>query len=240
MKHPFRILVVDSDPQVLAHQQELLNQAGFEVTLAADAMAGLRAVYQTHPDAILLEVLPQETDGLETCRRIRELTDIPILLLSHQPAKPEDVVQGFTAGADDYLSEPIGTSELVSRLLARLHRTRRGENNEREYLSPDASVILNGERHELTIAGRRVYLPPKEFEVLRALLRHPGQVLSANAILAQVWGVERVGETELVKQYIYRLRKKIELDPDAPQYLHSVRGEGYYFQVPHPTDKALS
>lgn len=240
MKNRFRILVIDSDRQRLEYQQAMLNEAGFQVVPAADAMSGLRAVYQTHPDAILLSVLLNEMDGLETCRRIRELTDIPILLLSPHPAQPEDVVQGFAAGADDYLSDPIREPELISRLLARLHRARRSEPSERDYLSPDALVILNAERHELIIEGRRVYLPPKEFEVLRVLLRRPGQVLSANAILAQIWGAERMGETELVKQYIYRLRKKIELDPRAPKYLLSVRGEGYYFQIPHLPDKAAS
>ena len=232
MKHQFRILVIDDDRELLKAQQEALSMKGFEVIVASDALSGLRAVYQDRPDAVLLDVMLPEMDGFEACRRIREMTDIPVLLVTGRATTSEDIVRGFAVGADDFVIKPFNQSELISRLLARLHRSSRTEGSEREFLSPDASVILNSDRHELIIEGRSIYLPPKEFQVLRLLIRYAGQVLSANAILAQVWGPERIGETELVKQYMYRLRKKIEPDQTTPKYIHSVRGEGYYFQVP--------
>ena len=232
MKHQFRILVIDDDRELLKAQQEALSMKGFEVIVASDALSGLRAVYQDRPDAVLLDVMLPEMDGFEACRRIREMTDIPVLLVTGRATTSEDIVRGFAVGADDFVIKPFNQSELISRLLARLHRSSRTEGSEREFLSPDASVILNSDRHELIIEGRSIYLPPKEFQVLRLMIRYAGQVLSANAILAQVWGPERIGETELVKQYMYRLRKKIEPDQTTPKYIHSVRGEGYYFQVP--------
>lgn len=233
MKNQFRILVIDDDSDTREMHRKVLVQEGFEVIVGRDALSGLRATYQSHPDAIILDVMMPDMDGFEACRRIREMTDVPILLVTGKATASDDIVRGFSVGADDYLVKPFSPSELISRLLARLHRSSKTQSNENEYLSPDASVILNSDRHELIIEGRTIYLPPKEFQVLRLLLRHPGQVLGLNAILSQVWGAERIGETDLVKQYIYRLRKKIEPDPSSPRYIHSVRGEGYYFQVPN-------
>ena len=232
MKNQFHILVIDDNPDIREMHRMVLAREGFQVTLTSDALSGLRAAYQTHPDAIILDVMMPDMDGFEACRRIREMTKVPILLVTGKATASEDIVRGFSAGADDYLVKPFSPSELVSRLRARLYRSGSTQNSENEYLSPDASVILNSDRHELIIEGETIYLPPKEFQVLRLLLRHSGQVLSLNAILSQVWGAERIGETDLVKQYIYRLRKKIEPDPSNPRYLHSVRGEGYYFQTP--------
>lgn len=227
----FRILAIEDDPEMREMLEMILMAEGFEVVLAHDALTGLRAAYQTHPDAILLDVMMPNMDGFEACRRLREMTDVPILFVTGKATGMKDVVRGFSIGADDYLTKPFDRSELISRLNARLRRSSDRANNDIEYISPAASVILNCSRHELVIGDRSIYLGPKEFEVMRHLIRHTGKVLSRDAILAQVWGPERVGEPDLVKQYIYRLRRKIEPDPDSPRYLHSVRGEGYYFDV---------
>ena len=141
------------------------------------------------------------------------------------------MVRGFSVGADDYITKPYHSSELVSRLYARLRNSTESRADGCALLSPDASIMLNLDRHELVIDGNSIYLPPKEFKVLQVLLRHPGQVFSVDAILAQVWGTERMGHTDLVKQCVYRLRRKIEPNLSAPRYIHSVRGEGYYFEV---------
>jgi DNA-binding response OmpR family regulator len=231
MMQQFRILVIDDNREILDMMELVLQQAGFEVVVAPDPSSGLRAVYQERPDAVLLDVIMPEMDGFEVCRRIRELTDLPILLYTGKASEPEDIVRGFAAGADDYITKPFRPSELVSRLYARLRNASEARSGTRTYLSPDASVMLNGDRREVVLDGRHVYLPPKEFKLLELLLRHAGQVLSPNAILAQVWGTERMGQTDLVKQCVYRLRRKIEPDLEKPRYVHSVRGEGYYFEV---------
>jgi DNA-binding response OmpR family regulator len=231
MQLQFRVLVIEDEPDMLEMLQLMLTAEGFDVVVAKDALAGLRAAYQTHPDAILLDVMMPDMDGFEACRRLREMTDVPIIFVTGKATTMDDIVKGFSLGADDYLTKPFNRSELISRLNARLRRSGERTDNDVEYISPAASVILNCSRHELVIDTRSIYLGPKEFEVIRLLVRHAGKVLSRDAILAQVWGPERVGEPDLVKQYIYRLRQKIEPNPNDPQYIHSVRGEGYYFDV---------
>jgi DNA-binding response OmpR family regulator len=231
MQLQFRVLVIEDEPDMLEMLQLMLTAEGFDVVVAKDALAGLRAAYQTHPDAILLDVMMPDMDGFEACRRLREMTDVPIIFVTGKATTMDDIVKGFSLGADDYLTKPFNRSELISRLNARLRRSGERTDNDVEYISPAASVILNCSRHELVIDTRSIYLGPKEFEVIRLLVRPAGKVLSRDAILAQVWGPERVGEPDLVKQYIYRLRQKIEPNPNDPQYIHSVRGEGYYFDV---------
>ena len=231
MKQQFRILAIDDNSEMLELLEMLLGDEGFEVVTAQDPASGLRAVYQSHPDAILLDVMMPEMDGYEVCRRIRELTAVPILLFTGKATGAKDVVRGFSVGADDYIIKPFRPSELVSRLYARLRSSNETKASGHTYLSPDASIMLNVDRRELVIRGQSIYLPPKEFKLMQLLVRHPGQVFSANAILAQVWGAERIGEPDLVKQCVYRLRKKIEPDPTAPKYIHAIRGEGYYFEI---------
>jgi DNA-binding response OmpR family regulator len=231
MKQQFRVLVIDDNQDMLDMMEIMLDHEGFEVVTAADPVTGLRVVYQEHPDAVILDVMMPQMDGFEVCRRIRELTDVPVLLYTGKAREPEDVVRGFSVGADDYLVKPFRPSELASRLFARLRSSSESRAEARAYVSPDASVILNVDRRELVFRGETIYLPPKEFKVLEMLLRHAGQVVSTNAILLQVWGSDHIGQTDLVKQCVYRLRKRIEGDPSVPRLIHSVRGEGYYFET---------
>ncbi len=167
-------------------------------------------------------------DGFEACRRLRELTDVPIIYITARGAI-EDVVQGFCTGADDYIIKPFNSTELISRLMACLRRAGDRTETGRQVLFPAESVMLDCDRRELVIDGRVIHLTPKEFEILRLLTRHPGKVFSTDAILARVWGAEEIGALHLVKQYVYRLRKKIEKDPTTPEFIHTIRGGGYYF-----------
>ena len=225
-----RVLVVDDDYDARTILQLLLTANGFEVAVAQDGRAGLRAAYHGHPDAVLLDVRMPHLDGFETCRRLRDMTDVPIIFTTAR-GTVKDIVQGFEAGADDYIVKPFDPSKLLSRLRACLQQARRFPGKGGEKLSPTASVELDCGRRELVVKDRTVYLNPKEFEVLRLLIRHAGTVLTTDAILSQVWGPERIGEPDLVKQYIYRLRRKIEPAPDTPEYLHTIRGKGYYFDT---------
>ena len=230
MRRRFRILVIDDEPDMLGMLQRLLSREGFEVVVAQDALSGLRAAYKNHPDAILLDVMMPNVDGFEACRRLREMTDVPIVFVTAK-GLIEDIVRGLSLGADDYVVKPFETTELVSRLTACLRRAGERTAEKSDFLFPADSVVLDCGRHEMVIGERTVYLAPKEFEVLRLLVRHTGKVLSADAILTRVWGPEWIGEQDLVKQYIYRLRQKLEGDPSSPRYLHTVRGEGYYFDA---------
>lgn len=226
----FRILVVDDQPKVLEMLQALLTANGFDVVVAQDALLGLRIAYQTRPDAILLDVMMPNIDGFEACRRLREITDAPIVFVTAK-GTIKDVVQGLSVGADDYVVKPFDGSELIGRLMACLRRAGECTGKGADFLFPAASVTLDCSRHELMIGNRTVYLTPKEFEVIRLLIRHAGKLLSANAILTRVWGPEQIGDPDLVKQCIYRLRRKMEPNPESPRYLHTIPGEGYYFDA---------
>ncbi|MCP4536073.1 MAG: response regulator transcription factor [Chloroflexi bacterium] len=230
MRRRFRILIVDDHLDVLKVLETMLTKEGFEVVSAQDALSALRVAYQEHPDAILLDVMMPDIDGFEACRRLREMTDVPIIFVTAKGAI-EDIVHGLSLGADDYVVKPFERSELLSRLAACLRRVGERTDDGGDYLFPAESIVLDCDRHELVIGNRTVYLTPKEFEVLRLLVRHAGKVLSTDAILTRVWGPDWIGEPDLVKQYVYRLRRKIELDPGDPTYLHTVRGGGYYFDA---------
>jgi len=229
MQNQLRVLVVDDEPAMLKMLKIALTAEGFDVVTAKDALSALRAAYQHHPDAILLDVMMPKMDGFEACQRLRELTDAPIIFVTAK-GTIEDVVRGFKLGADDYVVKPFKTPELVSRLIANLRRASGKDEEDADVLFASNAIMLDCDRHELMIEEETVYLAPKEFEVLRLLMRHAGKVLNTNAILTRVWGPEWIGEPDLVKQYIYRLRQKIEPDPSSPQYIRTIRGSGYYFE----------
>ncbi|HDQ74237.1 MAG TPA: response regulator transcription factor [Chloroflexi bacterium] len=230
MRRCFRVLVVDDHPDVLAILKAMLVKEGFEVVVAPDALSGIRLAYEKHPDAILLDVMLPDLDGFEACRRLRDMTEAPIIFVTAK-GTIEDIVKGLSLGADDYVVKPFERTELLSRLSACLRRAHEQSGEGSDLIFPATSIMLDSDRHELLIENRTVYLTPREFEVLRLMVRHTGKVLSADAILTRVWGPEWIGEPDLIKQYIYRLRQKIEPDPASPQYLHTVRGGGYYFDA---------
>ena len=230
MTHRFRILVIDDEPEALELLKLTLSMEGFDVVVAQGALAGLRAAYQVHPDAILLDVMMPDVDGFETCRRLRELTEVPIIFVTAMGTM-KDIVRGFHVGGDDYVVKPFDRNELLARIQSSLRRAGDRSHDGSAVMFPTESVMLNCDRHELVIGDKIVYLTPKEFEILRYLIQHTGKVLSTDAILSRVWGSDQIGEAHLIKQYIYRLRLKIEDDPTAPQHIQTVRGGGYYFDA---------
>ncbi len=233
---PQKILVIEDDNDMRDMLEMILTDHGFQPFSTPKALHGLRMAYQQRPDAIIMDVMLPDMDGFETCRRLREMMDTPIMLLTGHRTTTDDIVRGLELGADEYMTKPFEIPELISRLKVCLRRssakTRDGDG--RQYLFPTPSVILDCGRHILTIDGEEIYLSPSEFEVLFLLIRHTGRPLSPNAILSQVWGPDRIGDDRLVKQYIYQLRKKIEPDPSSPTYIQTIRGEGYYFTATEP------
>lgn len=230
-----KILVIEDEYDVRVMLQFVLTKHGFEPLTATDALEGMRMAYQHHPAAIILDVMMPGMDGLEACRRLKEMTDIPILILTGRSTSSDDIVKGFEMGADEYMTKPFNNSELISRLKVCLRRSSAGSGGEdAKYLFPAPSMVLDCGKHELMVDGETIHLSPNEFGVLNVLVRHTGHIFSPEAILLQAWGVEHLGDTHLVKQYVYQLRQKIEPDPSAPQYLHTVRGAGYYFAATEP------
>ncbi len=224
------ILVIDDDVDILRMLKLALTGNSFDVTMAASGLDGLRRAYEIHPDAIILDVMMPMHDGFEICRRLREMTEVPIIFLTAR-GTVDDIVRGLALGADDYVTKPFNEKELISRLVASLRRAANKDETPDILVFTHGAFVLDRSRRHAVVGGEIVHLTPTEFEVLDYLVRHAGKVLSRDAILARVWGPEYLGETELVKQFIYRLRQKIETDPRKPRFIHTVPSTGYFFEA---------
>ena len=224
------ILIIDDDVDILRMLKLALTGNGFDVTMAASGLDGLRRAYEIHPDAIILDVMMPMHDGFEICRRLREMTEVPIIFLTAR-GTVDDIVRGLALGADDYVTKPFNEKELISRLVASLRRAANKDETPDILVFTQGAFVLDRSRRHAVVGGKIVHLTPTEFEVLDYLVHHAGKVLSRDAILTRVWGPEYLGETELVKQFIYRLRQKIEATPRKPRFIHTVPSTGYFFEV---------
>jgi DNA-binding response OmpR family regulator len=225
-----RVLVIDDDDDIRGLVVELLQRAGLEVDQASDGRAGLRAFHQTPVDLVLLDVSMPELDGWQTLERIRDLSDVPVMMLTARGAELERV-RGLQAGADDYMVKPFGRQELVARVQALLRRARStGEDRPETYA--DERVTIDFGRREVTYEGREAALTPLEFKLLSAFVRHPRQVLSRDQLLELVWGDAYGSSGDQVKLYVGYLRRK--LDPEHPDQvpIETVRGFGYRYEPP--------
>ncbi len=226
MDHP-TILLIDDDKTLLELLSDHLETAGYHSVVASDGPAGLRLADQTPPDLVVLDVMMPGMDGWEVCRRLREKSTVPIIMLT---AKGEelDKLRGFRLGVDDYVTKPFSFAELVARVGAVLARTAHAPAKSHSITSGDLTIDFDQRR--VTAAGRVIDLTPTEYRLLETLARHPNRTLSSEHLLHQVWGVEYAGEVEHVKHYIWTLRRKIEADPGDPKHLITERGFGYRFE----------
>ncbi|NIM92151.1 MAG: response regulator [Anaerolineales bacterium] len=225
-----RILVIDDEIKVLKILSTRLRMDGFDVFTASTDMAGMRLAYEMHPDVIVLDIIMPGVDGFEVCQRLRTLTDAIIILVSGR-RYTEDIVHGLRVGADDYMVKPYNYKELVARMRAFLRRRANAPIPPFRLTHGEALLVADASRRLIFINdGRSVYLTPKEYDLLVYLVKNQGKVLSADALLANVWGPEYRGEHHLVKQFIYRLRNKIEQDPSNPEFIVTIRGSGYTFE----------
>jgi DNA-binding response OmpR family regulator len=223
-----RILVIDDDADIRGLVTELLGRAGHEVEEAADGRLGLRAFHQSHPDLVVLDVSMPELDGWQTLERIRDLSDVPVLMLTARGDELERV-RGLKAGADDYVVKPFGRQELVARVEALLRRTS-PETSARDETYSDPRLTIDFAQRSVTFDGRNVSLTPLEFKLLSAFVRNPRQVLAREQLLELVWGSSYGVSGDQVKLYVGYLRKK--LDPDDPGRvpIETVRGFGYRYR----------
>jgi DNA-binding response OmpR family regulator len=225
-----RVLVVDDDADIRELVVELLERAGLEVSQAGDGRAGLRVFHQSQPDLVVLDVSMPGLDGWETLERIRDLSDVPVIMLTARGAELERV-RGLQAGADDYLVKPFGRQELVARVQALLRRARSSGEDRQETYADDRLTIDFAQR-AVTYDGRETTLTPLEFKLLSAFVRHPRQVLSRDQLLELVWGDAYGVSGDQVKLYVGYLRRK--LDPNEPDGvpIETVRGFGYRYDPP--------
>jgi DNA-binding response OmpR family regulator len=221
-----KILLVDDDPNLTKVVCLALTEAGYEVHIAANGVDGLHELYQWRPDLVMLDVMMPRMDGWETCRRIRELSAVPIVMLTAKSALPDEV-KGLNIGADLYITKPFVIEVLIARIEALLRRSRLAMEQPRRQNIVCGELVIDEAKHEVVLAGRSIDLSPTEFKLLAALAQRAGEVVTHRELLAQVWGPEYVGEDLYLKLYIRYLRQKIEANPSNPTYILTRRGVGY-------------
>jgi len=224
-----RILIVDDEPQIRRVLRTTLTSQGYSVAEAKNGDEALEQIREERPDLILLDVNMPGRSGLEVCQEIRGTSDIPIIMLTVRNTE-RDKVQALDAGADDYVVKPFGSEELMARIRAALRRAAPSEAMP-PFLSADLKIDF--EKRAVTVRGELVRLTPKEFELLRQLVANQGKVLSHRRLLQAVWGPDYGDETEYLRVFINQLRKKIEMDPHHPRYIHTEPWVGYRFDRPH-------
>jgi two-component system KDP operon response regulator KdpE len=219
------ILVVDDQPRVVRLASQVLAAVGFQVIAANNGEAALEMVALEQPDLVLLDILlPPGIDGFETCRRIREFSDVPVIMLTAK-AQEEDLLEGFDAGADDYLTKPFSAKELIARVKAVLRRAQRAEDRASTVNCGDLEVDLA--RRIVRVRGETVSLTRTEYALLRQFTLSPDCVLLHQDLLTAVWGGEYRDDIDYLRAYIRYLRRKLELDPSDPQFIITVPGIGY-------------
>ncbi len=229
--HRPRVLVVDDDQAVRASLDRALGLRGFDVHLAPDGVTAVNAMGSVEPDIIVLDVMMPGVDGLGVVTRLRQDgIDTPILMLTARDGIP-DRVAGLTTGADDYLVKPFALDELVARLQSLLRRTSTSTSDGEAARLRFADVVMDTDRIRVTRGGRELNLTRTEFELLRAFLEQPRQVLSRDSLHERVWGFDRDVTANTVEVYVGYLRRKLEADGE-PRVLHTVRGFGYVLREP--------
>ena len=229
-----RILVVDDEKNIVDIIKYNLKKEGYEVMTAGDGEEALRLNEEFKPDIILLDIMMPKLDGYAVCRKVREKYDTPIIMLTAR-AEEVDKVLGLELGADDYVTKPFGTRELMARVKANLRR--RNISEEASYESTDKDVLSFGKltidlkRFEVKKDGSILDLTLREFELLKFLASQKTQVFSRETLLEKVWGYEYFGDVRTVDVTVRRLREKLEDDPSKPAYILTKRGVGYYFGV---------
>jgi len=225
-----KILIVDDELAIREALGRKLRREGFEVVLAEDGAAGLRVFHAERPDLVILDiVMSGGMDGFTVCRRIRELAETPIMMLSAQAITEEDVIQGLNAGADEYIIKPVRLNEFAARVNALLRRAQLSSAEiEQEY--DDGYLNVDLHRRQIYVGGKKIHLTPTEFKLLAVLMENAGQVVPQRDLLEQVWGREYVDDVYYPRVYISQLRRKIERDPSNPIYILTEHRVGYRFE----------
>lgn len=224
-----RVLVVEDEESFSDALSYMLRKEGFEVAVAATGDAGLEEFSRAGADLVLLDLMLPGLSGTEVCRRLRLQSTVPVIMLTAKDSEIDKVV-GLELGADDYVTKPFSSRELLARIRAVLRRG--AEPVEASLGVLDAGPIrMDVERHVVTVGGEPVRLPLKEFELLEMLLRNAGRVLTRAQLIDRIWGADYVGDTKTLDVHVKRLRAKIEPDPSSPSYLLTVRGLGYKLEA---------
>lgn len=233
------ILAADDDPQLLRLVTRNLQLEGYEVISVSDGQQALTQIEEHVPDLVLLDVMMPKMDGFTVCQRVREFSSVPIIIVTAR-GQDQDKVRGLDLGADDYLTKPFSVDELLARVRAVLRRT---EFTAKENVQALRATVTIGDlgidyaQYLVTLAGQEVTLTPTEYRILAYLAQNVGRVVTQDLLLEYVWGSEYLGESHMLQVNINRLRRKIEVDPAHPRYVHTKVGVGYFLadQPNNPT-----
>ena len=223
---PRRILVADDDPSIATLIQVTLKDPRYEIVAVKNGLEALKAFESTIFDVVILDVMMPYVDGFEACQSIRERSDVPIIILTSRDGT-DDVVHGFELGADDYITKPFKTAELIARVEAILRRVEGYKHRVAPPIVRVGDLVIDEPRHRVAVRGQDVNLTPMEFELLYFLAANPGHVFDRETLFREVWGYDYVGETNLVDVCVRRLREKVEVEPSRPKLITTVRGVGY-------------
>lgn len=226
-----KILVVDDDPALVRLIDQVLTQKGYEVLKAGNGRDALRILFSQRPDLVFLDMAMPGMDGWQTCSRIRDISDVPIIILTGTHKTEDDVARGLEYGADSYLLKPIGNKELVARVRAALRCAELPSfsNRKKGASFNDGLLTVDVAERKVMIKGERIKLTPREFRLLALLVENAGTILTHRQLLEKVWGWEYIDDLDYVRIYISHLRQKIEPDTSMPKYILTESGVGYYF-----------
>lgn len=223
------VLVIDDDENLIQVVEFVLTQEGYNVHAAYNGQAGVRGLFEWRPDLVLLDISMPKMDGWETCRRIREVSDVPIIMLTARK-QAQDVIRGLDLGADGYIFKPFQMEELKARVRATLRRAEQPVFDKQRASYRDDYLAVDLTNRRVLVNDQPINLTATEFKLLATLIRHVGQVLSPQQLLRQVWGWEHDEDVAYIRIYISHLRQKIEQDPKSPRYILTERGAGYRFE----------
>lgn len=226
------ILLVEDEDSISKPLAYLLEREGYQVTIVDDGAEAVRSFADRPADLVLLDLMLPSLPGTEVCRAIRQTSQVPIIMLTAKDSEI-DIVVGLELGADDYITKPYATRELLARLRAALRRStpaQDGNDEDAGNLMLDVlGVQLDPERHTVTVRGEEVTMPLREFELLEMLMRHSGRVLTRGQLIDRVWGSNYYGDTKTLDVHVKRIRARIEVEPSKPELISTIRGVGYRF-----------
>ena len=225
-----RILIVEDEQSLSEPLAFLLGKEGYEVEVAADGPSALSAFDRAPADLVLLDLMLPGLPGTEVCRELRTRSAVPIIMLTAKDSEV-DIMVGLELGADDYVTKPYSTRELLARMRAVLRRNAQAEADLEDHILEGGRVTLDIDRHTVSVDGSEISMPLKEFELLEVLMRNAGRVLTRGQLIDRVWGTDYFGDTKTLDVHIKRIRSRIEQSPSDPTMLVTVRGLGYRFEA---------
>jgi DNA-binding response OmpR family regulator len=224
-----KVLIIDDDVHIRKAGEHIFARAGAEVYTAANSQEGLRMLYASQPNLVILDIMMPDEDGFETCRQIRRLSDVPVIMLTALK-QDEDIVRGLECGADDFVTKPFSQEVLLARARAVIRRSQLAPPTEKINSFSDDYLTVDLERYRVLVRGEPANLTPTEYRLLTYLVQNAGRVLTFHQILEHVWGWEYQDSIDYVHVYMSHLRQKLEEDPKRPRYLLTEHGIGYRFE----------